>query len=356
MQKPKAYDWKDSNMALFGSDVEKNIKKASAETEEAWNGCGQEVGIQIWRINNFKVEHWRKEDYGQFFNGDSYIILHTYKNPDGDSLEYDLHFWIGKYSTQDEYGTAAYKTVELDIYLNDKPVQHREVMDHESKLFKSLFTEITILDGGAKSGFRHVEKVVTEPQLFHVHGDIKRVTIKQVPLNLRNLDHSDVYVLKTGEMIYQWNGRTCNKDEKFKGMQYTQKLKTGKIKSETLDDDFVEDDHPFWSFFSDDNPVEAPERRSKPHIKKLIRVCDASGETRFEEVAQGVVLPWMFDGDDVFIFDKAETCFVWVGKGATANERREGFKYSHNYLMTTGDPCKHVMQIDEGCEPNDFFD
>ena len=82
-------------------------------------------------------------------------------------LKYDVHFWIGQYSTQDEYGTAAYKTVELDTLvcqtkpqlvinllfssshqLDDKPVQHREVMDHESNLFKSYFKRIELLEGG----------------------------------------------------------------------------------------------------------------------------------------------------------------------------------------------------------------
>ena len=55
----------------------------------------------------------------------------TYINPGEDDLEYDVHFWIGKYSTQDEYGTAAYKTVELDTFLDDKPIQHREVQGWE---------------------------------------------------------------------------------------------------------------------------------------------------------------------------------------------------------------------------------
>lgn len=43
---------------------------------------------------------------------------------------------------QDEYGTAAYKTVELDTFLNDGPVQHREVQGHESGLFKTYFDKM----------------------------------------------------------------------------------------------------------------------------------------------------------------------------------------------------------------------
>ncbi len=42
-------------------------------------------------------------------------------------------------SNKDEYGTAAYKTVEIDTFLDDAAVQHREVQNNESELFKSYF-------------------------------------------------------------------------------------------------------------------------------------------------------------------------------------------------------------------------
>lgn len=31
------------------------VKKESAESEPAWQGCGQEVGVKVWRIVKFKV-------------------------------------------------------------------------------------------------------------------------------------------------------------------------------------------------------------------------------------------------------------------------------------------------------------
>ena len=31
------------------------VKKESAETEKAWVGSGQKPGVEVWRINKFKV-------------------------------------------------------------------------------------------------------------------------------------------------------------------------------------------------------------------------------------------------------------------------------------------------------------
>ena len=113
MIKERNVDWADTNLALFGSDIEKKCKEAAADGEPQWKGAGAKVGLQVWRIEQFRVRPWPAKKYGKFHRGDSYIVLHTYvKDPavNPDKLAWDLHFWIGAQSTQDEYGTAAYKT------------------------------------------------------------------------------------------------------------------------------------------------------------------------------------------------------------------------------------------------------
>jgi len=351
--KAKQYDWKDSNLALFGSAQDKQVKKESANTEPAWKNAGTKLGLQIWRIVKFKVTSWPEQDYGKFFSGDSYIILNTYNaTPGSNEFEYDVHFWIGSLSSQDEYGTAAYKTVELDTYLDDKPVQHREVQGHESDLFLSYFPNgISIMEGGAESGFRHVKPTEYKARLLHFSGVKQTVVVKEVPLSKARINSGDVFILDLGLTLYQWNGNGSSKDERFKAMYYLNLLKgeRGHAQAQTLEEDSISPEHPFFQALTEpDRPDSPSSKPSGPAPPELFKVSDAAGHIKLTEVKRGTVSKKDFDSNDVFILDVGNQCFVWVGQAASPSEKQNGLGYAHNHLMKTSHPLIPIIVIKEG--------
>lgn len=349
MQKPKNYDWKDSNMALFGSDVEKKVKKESAESEKAWLGSGKKIGVEVWRINKFKVEKWPVEDYGRFFNGDSYIILNTYKEEESDELLMDVHFWIGKHSSQDEYGTAAYKTVELDTFHDDKPVQHREVQNHESELFKTYFDELTIMKGGCDSGFRRVNPEKHQNRLFQVRREGKKTSVKEIPMKRGNLNSDDVFIIDLGMQIYQYNGETCNKDEKFNATQYVYKLRSqrgGKPNLEIIDATDISEDHPVLMHLKDGKSKD--KTPPTPGKKMMYAISDADGSLDLDLLEDGRLDRSKLNSDDVFLCDTGSSVFLYVGKSASVDERKNAMCYAHKYLMDKENPFMPVTVVSEG--------
>lgn len=82
--------------------------------------------------------------------------------------------WIQQLNTQDEAGTAAIKTIELDAALGGRAVQYREVQGHETEKFLSCFKPCIIpQEGGFASGFKHAEAEEHKTRLFVCKG--KRV-------------------------------------------------------------------------------------------------------------------------------------------------------------------------------------
>ena len=123
-----------------------------------------------------------REQYGNFYNGDAYLIYsctepgqrdigpESKSYPTRGRLERHIHFWLGSESSEDEAAVAAIKAVELDEFLGGSPIQHREVQGHESQRFKSYFKEgIRILQGGVGTGFNHVTYDPT-PKMYLVKG------------------------------------------------------------------------------------------------------------------------------------------------------------------------------------------
>ncbi|KAI1724296.1 gelsolin repeat domain-containing protein [Ditylenchus destructor] len=330
-------------------------------------GIGQTRGLQIWRIKKFSLEDVPKEQYGNFYSGDSYILLHT-KNP-GD---WDVHFWLGRDTSQDEMGTAAIKTVELDDSLSGLPVQYREVQDHESALFLSYFKDgIIYLQGGNKSGFNHVldpyEKF--KPRLFHCKGK-RNVRCRQVNCVKESLNLGDVFILDKGLDIYVWMPPESGRLERIKGMQQAKSIRdserAGRPKIHILDKDWKINEK-FWSQFggiSSVDKIKAPKaagddenywRENRQQIT-LWKISDASGQMKITKICQGGLNVSDLDTKDAFIVDAVNGgVFVWIGKGCTTAERKKAMEWGQQYLKQQKRPdYTPITRVLEGAEPADF--
>jgi len=302
-----------------------------------------------------------------FYTGDSYIVLFTYNATDidgkkTDKLLYNVHFWLGSETSQDEMGTAAYKTVELDDLLGDLPVQYREVQGHESKEFLDIFGgQIMTMKGGIDSGFNKVKPADYKPRLLHMKG-AKQIRVTECPLSWKSLNEGDVFLLDAGLDIFQWNGKTAGINEKRKANEIIQALKkdrNGKPKSKVLDD--LEDDETFWKLLggkpgpgqiakatSDDIKVEK--------VKVLFELSDKSGELKQTKVGENAVKKSMLNTNEVFILDVGHTVYAWIGKGASKAERANGIKFATDYLKNNNRPMHTpVVRVMEGAEPKAFL-
>lgn len=365
MLKQKTYDIAETNIALLGSQLEKDVKLAAAEGEDAWKGAGTQVGLEVWRIEKFQVVPVDKDQYGEFYSGDSYIVLKTYKkSPDGDALAWDAYFWLGSETSQDEAGTAAYKTVELDDVLGGAPIQHREIEDHESPSFLANFKKFQVLSGGVDSGFRHVTPETHRTRLLHVKGSsMKRMVIRECPeVSYKYLNHGDVFILDTAMTIYQWNGNECGVMEKAKAAEVSRAIDDQRkgIPAVVVIEAGDSDDADFFKALGDQGEIRSAaeggaDKLAQTFEKKLFQLSDATGDMSFTEKASGKVAKGDFDANDVFIFDCGTEIFVWVGKESSADERRGGLQYAQNYLRNFERPIfLPITRILEGNESSFF--
>ena len=76
---------------------------------------------------------------------------------------------------------------------------------------------------------------------------------------------------------------------------------------------------------------------------------------RLSQVATGNLAKDMLKTEDAFIVDNETEIFVWVGKGATADERKAALSHGQDYVTKQGRPdWTRVTKILEGTEPTTF--
>jgi gelsolin len=355
MDKEAMIKIEDSNIAFLGSELEQKIRLAAAQGEEAWKVAGKAEGIQIWRIEQFKVVPWPKDQYGTFYSGDSYIVLNTYKDKSTGSLKYNAHMWVGEFTTKDEAGTAAYKIVELDDYLNKDPILFREAQGNESKFFLKYFPFIQILNGGVESGFKRVPIEEYKPRLLHVFGKGDHISVLEVPLKKQSLNSGDVFILDAGLTIFNWRGSKSNNFEKFKASAICTALDSERNgKSEIITIEEGENKEEFFKLLEGDGEISpAIERKSQEDFENVMyKLSDESGQLVMSKVDYAKS---SLNSKDVFIIDIGYEVIVWIGKDTSGNERNFSFVLAQKYLVDHGRPKGlPVVSVLEGKEFKNF--
>ncbi|TCD60397.1 hypothetical protein EIP91_010235 [Steccherinum ochraceum] len=381
LTRPTKYNIEDSNIALLGSDLEKTVREHAGDKEAAWEDAGKEVGTKIWRIEQFKVVDWPQEKYGTFYDGDSYIVLHTYKKtPDSEELSYNLHFWIGEDSSQDEAATAAYKTVELDDHLNGIPVEYREVQSYESPQFLSYFKKRFVCQrGGVATGFHHVSSPPEQEtkRLYRITstgGARAGIVVREVPAEAASVAEGDAYVLDMGSKVWQLHTKGDLGKERHGAAEFVQELvslREGKAHV-TVYDQGTSDLTTFLvkvGFDTSTLPAPTPlsEPTDEPPAHTLYRLSDSPSQGH--QVTFTPVSPptrTSLCSSDAFLLDDAAhwpapAIYVWIGKDASLTEKRLALQYAQRYLYEHRKADRkhlavNLVKMKEGHETREFLE
>ncbi|XP_026147878.1 villin-1 isoform X3 [Mastacembelus armatus] len=336
------------------------------DNQGAFRNVSRKPGLQIWTINNMQMVPVSAQGFGNFFEGDCYIVLNISENK-GSRQSADIHYWIGNMSSQDEQGAAAIFTTQLDEYLGGSPIQYREVQGNESPRFRSYFkTGIIYKKGGVASGFHHVDtNVYNVLRLLHIKGR-KHVTATEVEVSWNSFNNGDIFLLDMGKAIVQWNGPQSNNQEKLKAVLLAQDIRdrerggraqigvvegadeksspelmklmtavlgqrTGQIKEATPDD-------------STDHAQNAS--------VKLYHVFENSGNLVVQEVANQPLTQDLLHSSDCYIVDKGGSgVMVWKGKQSSNEERREAMNRALGYIKAKNYPSNTTVEVmNEGGE------
>jgi hypothetical protein len=339
---------KDDTSALYG--------KGQAEEEKMVDkGDGK---IELWRINNFKTVDVPKQQVGQFYAGDSYILLYTYevnKKP-----AWIIYFWQGKDSSADEKGASALLTKQMDDERGGEPVQVRIEQGREPNHFLTLFKgKMVIHNGGYASAFKNKKETDTtvDPdatRLYHIKGtNALNTKAVEVGAQASNLNSGDVFGLMTADTVYIWAGKGSSKEENTVAESA---LKTIQGTRKVVKVPEGQEPEAFWEALGGKAEyAQAKEVVEGQRDPRLFQCSNVTGTFKLTEAFNFVQDDLI--NDDVMILDLFSDVFVWIGKDSQKEEKDKAMQTAMDFVAKATDgrsPSTPIWKVNAGLEPPNF--
>uniref|UniRef100_A0A8D3BUG1 Scinderin like a n=1 Tax=Scophthalmus maximus TaxID=52904 RepID=A0A8D3BUG1_SCOMX len=308
--------------------------------------AGKSPGLQVWRVEKMDLKPVPREFYGEFYTGDSYILLYTTSTP-----SYNVHTWIGEKSSLDEKAAAPIFMIQLDDFLNGKPVQYTEFQNDESVTFMSYFKAgIQYKQGGVSTGLKHAQSVEVK-RLLHLKGR-SSVRATEVDMSWGSFNQGDCFIIDLGENIFIWAGSKSNPFERLKSIDLAIEIRNNERAGKAVIHHIDEGSEP--DVVLDVNKL--PDKKNIPPTLYLI--SDAAGSMKTTKMADKP--PFQQDAlsnSDCYILDNAgdRKIFVWKGKDANPDERKAALTAANKFIKDKNYSPKTKVQIMPSGAENALF-
>uniref|UniRef100_A0A8C9TME5 Gelsolin n=1 Tax=Scleropages formosus TaxID=113540 RepID=A0A8C9TME5_SCLFO len=331
----------------FDASTLHNCAAMAAQHGMVDDGQGEK---EIWRIEGTDKVPVEPSTYGQFYGGDSYIILYNYQH--GGRQGQIIYIWQGLDSTQDEVGMSAILAAQLDEEMGGSPVQVRVVQGKEPAHLISLFggQPMVVHKGGTSR--RGGQSASEEIRLFQSRSTSAGCT--RVDAIASDLNSNDAFVVVTPSASFLWLGQGSSDTEKQGAQQLCDLL--GVSPSELQEGGEADD---FWDALGGKAQYRTSPRlkdKMDTHPPRLFACSNKTGRFIIEEVP-GEMTQEDLATDDVMILDTWEQVFVWIGNEASEEEKSEAMASAARYIET--DPANRdcrtpIVQVKQGFEPPTF--
>lgn len=310
------------------------------------NGSGQ---TEIFRVESNGRIPVDPATYGQFYGGDCYIILYTYKSGQ------IIYTWQGSSATKDELTMSAFLTVNLDQSLGGAAVQVRVTQGKEPSHLLSLFKDKPLIIYQNGTSRKEGQTPAPAQRLFQVRKNLATITrIVEVDFDAQSLNSNDVFVLKLPNAAYFWVGKGASSDEE-RGAQYLTTVLQCKATRITEG----KEPDAFWNSLGGKKQYQTSallQSHEVYHQPRLFACSNKTGCFNIEEVPGEYTQDDLAE-DDVMLFDVWDQVFVWIGKDANEVEKKESVKSAKHYIESdpSGRDCRtSIVVVKQGFEPPTF--
>ncbi|ELR12318.1 gelsolin repeatcontaining protein [Acanthamoeba castellanii str. Neff] len=336
-------EWDDETQDKVPTAIRLATIELGRDELSAFANAGEKIGLEIWRIEKMLPVRVPKKKYGKFYAGDSYLCLNTsYKDGRSRTLQWELHYWIGRKAPKDSASSAAIRSIQLNEKIGGQAVHYREVQGHESEKFQQLFNyKIKYLRGGTESALNHVTEEAYETRLLHLLG--KKGVVRQVDATCGSLNEGDVFVLDAGKNIFVWVGKEAGLVKQSKGLEIA-----NMINSENKGMGMVslllgaerENSPLFWEVMGGKGEIApAEEAMTDKEVAEemaesvfLYKVMEVDGDMQAIPITETPFVRDMLESTFTYILDCETEIFIWVGKKSDWESKASGIMLADDFL------------------------